>query len=206
MGMGMNGGEGYQALALSAECDLEVGGVEMVAGKGAGKGEKEGEGEEGEVDLSWVWEMTKPERTYMVLGLIGSAMVGAAFPILGFFLARMIDVFFSLDPQEMREDAAFWALVFVGMSLTQLVGGFLSKYCFGVITERLATRVREKSFNKMLHLDVAWYDADGVTPGALAQSLATDAVAVRAIAGESTGTSVSQTVTLTVALGVALYQ
>jgi hypothetical protein len=158
------------------------------------------------VDLSWVWEMSKPERAYMICGLIGSAMVGAAYPFLGFFLSKMITVFYNTDPHEIRTESTKYALIFVGMGVFQMVGSFFSKWGIGVVTERLAVRVRERTFDKMLHLDVAWYDKTGNSPGALAQSLATDAIAVRALAGESTGTSVSQTVTLLLSLGVAFYQ
>jgi ATP-binding cassette subfamily B (MDR/TAP) protein 1 len=184
-----------------------AGGSKGEKGKGEkAKGEEETEEreDEGPVDISWIWEMSEPDRAYMVIGLIGSAMVGATFPALGFFVAKMIAVYFILDPVEIRQEASKWALVFIYMGLGQMVGYFLSKYGFGVLTERLAARVRERSFDKMLHLDVAWYDKEGNSPGGLAQSLATDAIAVRALAGESTGTSVSQTVALLVSLGVAL--
>ena len=93
----------------------------------------------------------------------------------------------------------------IGVSITQLVGGFLSQYCFGVITERLASRVRTKSFQKMLHMDVQWFDQATITPGALSQSLATDAINIKALSGERTATSISQSFTLLISLAVAFY-
>jgi len=161
--------------------------------------------EEADVSLSWVWDMTRPERVHLYAGFCGAALVGAAFPFLGFFLSKMISVFFSVDSQTMRADALKWAYVFFGVSITQLVGGFLSQYCFGVITERLASRVRTKSFKKMLHMDVQWFDQATITPGALSQSLATDAINIKALSGERTATSISQSVTLLISLAVAFY-
>jgi hypothetical protein len=78
------------------------------------------------------------------------------------------------------------------VAASQLVGGFLAQYCFGVITERLARRVRERTFLKMLQLDVAWFDAPEHAAGALAQQLATDCVQIKALTGERASTSVSQ--------------
>jgi hypothetical protein len=70
--------------------------------------------DEADVSLSWVWYMTRPERVHLYAGFCGAALVGAAFPFLGFFLSKMISVFFSVDSQTMRADALKWAYVFFG--------------------------------------------------------------------------------------------
>ena len=57
---------------------------------------------------------------------------------------------FNHDTWDMRNEAAFWACVFVGMAVTQFIGAFFVQYCFGVIAERLACRVRGMSYAKML--------------------------------------------------------
>ena len=49
------------------------------------------------------------------------------------------------------------------MAVTQLVGSMLAQFCFGVITERLATRVRDKSFECLLRQDVAYFDDSKAT-------------------------------------------
>jgi ATP-binding cassette subfamily B (MDR/TAP) protein 1 len=169
-------------------------------------GAEDKEKEEEEVSLAWVWELTEPERIYLVGGVIGAAFTGAAFPLLGFFLAEMITVFFNPDPDEMRSEAQKWAFVFLGLGFSQLIGGFLRQYCFGVISERLVARVRNKTFSKMLHMDIAWFDSPQNTAGGLSQRLSTDAFQVKALAGEQTATSLAQCVTLLVGVGVALYQ
>lgn len=67
------------------------------------------------VNLDWIWELTRPERSYVVAGFIGAALVGAAFPFLGFFLSKMIAVFFDTSSNKMRADALKWAYVFIGI-------------------------------------------------------------------------------------------
>lgn len=156
--------------------------------------------------VAWIWELSKPERPYLVVGLIGCVFVGAAFPLLGYFLGQMISVFFNPSVTDMREKAAFWAYMFILLAGSQMFGGFASQYSFGLITERLARRVREQSFLKMLQMEVAWFDLPEHTAGTLAQQLATDCVMIKALTGERAATSVSQVVTLTVALVLAFVQ
>jgi len=156
--------------------------------------------------FAWIWELSVPERPYLYWGLLGAALIGCGFPLLGYFLAEMIAVFFNPDPDEMREDAEFWALLFVGMAVTQAIGALLAQYCFGVITERLARRVRDRSFVTMLRQDMGWYDDARNSSGALATRLASDCAQIKALTGERASTSTSQVVTLTVAFGVAFYQ
>ena len=88
-----------------------------------GKGKGEGEGNtviatailateedlnEKTSSVGWIWELSKPERPYLVLGITGCVFVGAAFPLLGYFLGQMISVFFNPSVEDMRNKAAFW--------------------------------------------------------------------------------------------------
>ena len=166
---------------------------------------------ESEVDkktssIAWIWALSAPERPYLIAGLFGSVLLGASFPILGYLLAAMIGIFFNPDPKDMLRRAAYYAYIFLGVAGSQLIGIFLGQYCFGVITEKLARRVREKSFLKMLQMEVTWFDQPENTAGTLAQQLATDCVMVKALTGERASTSVSQLVTFAVAFAVAFYQ
>ena len=151
----------------------------------------------------WIWGLTKPERGYLGLGLVGATLIGCGFPLLGYFLAEMIGVFFNVDTWDMRYEASMWACVFVGMAVTQFIGAFLSQYCFGVITERLACRVRGMSYARMLEQDITWFDEPENTAGALSSRLATDCISIKAFAGERTATSTSQIVTLIVCFTIA---
>ena len=71
---------------------------------------------------------------------------------------------------------------------------------------RLARRVRERSFLKMLQMDVAWYDRPENTAGSLAQQLATDCMMVKALTGERASTSASQMVTFAVSFAIAFWE
>ena len=190
------------------ESSTEVKDLEVLMSTNAGKAilETEVEVDEKTSSVGWIWALSAPERPYLVAGLFGAVLLGASFPILGYLLAAMIGIFFNPSSTEMMEKAAFYAYLFLAVAASQLLGVYLAQNCFGVITERLARRVREKSFLKMLQMEVAWFDQSENTAGTLAQQLATDCIMVKALTGERASTSASQTVTFAVSFAIAFYQ
>jgi len=115
----------------------------------------------------WVWDLSKPMRPLVGLGLLGSMIMGFGFPLLGYFLAEMITIFFNTDTSDMMEGANFWAGMFCVLGAAQFVGNFLQRCCFGITAERLAMHVRDVSFEKILGQDVAWFDRPANTGGNL---------------------------------------
>ena len=162
--------------------------------------------EEKTSSIGWIWALGAPERPYLVAGLFGAVLLGASFPILGYLLAAMIGIFFNPSPTDMMTRAAYYAYLFLAVAASQLIGVYLAQYCFGVMTEKLARRVREKSFLKMLQMEVTWFDRSENTPGTLSQQLATDCMMVKALTGERASTSASQIVTFVVSFAIAFYQ
>jgi ATP-binding cassette, subfamily B (MDR/TAP), member 1 len=151
----------------------------------------------------WLWSLTRPERPYLLCGVSGAIVNGAAFPLLGYFLSSMISAFFNTSAPAMRREASFWAYLFIGMAVLQAFSNFTSFYSFNVITERLASRIRQRTFSKLLTFDVAWFDQPQHTAGSLAQRLSSDSVQIKALTGERAATTTSQSVTLVVALAIA---
>ena len=188
---------------LKDEKDIET----LIASKG-GKAilETEKEVEAKTSSVAWIWALSAPERPYLFVGLIGSTIIGTSFPLLGYLLAAMIGIFFNPDPKEMLVKAAFYAYIFILLAGSQLIGAFLSQYCFGMITEKLARRVREKSFVKMLQMEVSYFDQPENTAGSLAQQLATDCMMIKALTGERASTSVSQIVTFIVTFVISFIE
>jgi hypothetical protein len=64
-------------------------------------------------DTSWLWELSAPEKLFLIPGYIGAAIVGIGYPLLGYFLAEIIAVFYLEDPTQIRSRAAFWAYMFI---------------------------------------------------------------------------------------------
>ena len=84
-------------------------------------------------------------------------------------------------------------LVFLGMGLLQSLGAALRQLSFSRISESMVMRVRTAAFNAILRQPVGWFDASPErTAGALANRLAADCYAIKALTGERAGIAVSQ--------------
>ena len=76
-------------------------------------------------------------------------------------------------------------------------------FCFGVVGSNLATRVRTQFLQAVLRMEVAWFDMDANTSGALTSRLATDAPAVRGAVADVLGVVVSDVSTMVLAYVIA---
>ena len=56
-----------------------------------------------------VWGLSLMHWGYLSIGLIFSALLGVVFPLWGYFLANIFDVFYYVDPEKMKEEGSFWA-------------------------------------------------------------------------------------------------
>jgi ABC-type multidrug transport system fused ATPase/permease subunit len=101
-------------------------------------------------------------------------------------------VYYYTDPEEMLQAASTYAYAFIGISVAQFVGALCGQYSFGVMTERLARRVRGRTLTKMLEMEVGWFDMPSHSAGLLAQQLSTDCGIIQALVGERAITSASQ--------------
>lgn len=69
-------------------------------------------------------------------------------------------------------------------------------FCFGLVGANLATRVRTLFLQAVLRMEVAWFDMDANTSGALTSRLATDAPAVRGAVADVLGIVMSDVSTM----------
>ncbi len=67
---------------------------------------------------------------------------------------------------------------------------------FGKMGSELARRVRVLTFSNLLHQEIAWFDQDGNSSGALSSKLATDASYIRGAVGDTVGMFCQNIVTL----------
>ncbi len=151
----------------------------------------------------WLWDLSRQERPQLIVGVIGACMVGTVFPVLGFLISQMLEVFFNDDPQEMQRLARMWGLLFFGVGIFNGLGGFMRRYGFAVVTERLAARVRAMTYARMARREIAYFDQPANSAASLSTRLATDCLAVKSLVGESMGMIISQITTLAVSLILA---
>ncbi|XP_062108894.1 ABC transporter B family member 11-like [Humulus lupulus] len=146
--------------------------------------------------------LNKPEIPVLLLGTIASAANGVVLPVFGVLLSSVIKSFFE-PADELRKDSAFWALLFVGIGVTSLVAHPSRGYFFAVAGCKLIKRIRSKCFEKVVYMEVSWFDEAEHSSGAIGARLSADAASLRTIVGDALGLLVQNTATTVAGLVIA---
>ncbi|MED6142738.1 ABC transporter B member 11 [Stylosanthes scabra] len=155
-----------------------------------------------EVPLSRLATLNKPEIPVLLMGSVAAVISGLIFPAFGLMLSKMITVFYE-PAHELRHDARIWALVFVGLGALSLFVYPSRFYLFAVAGGKLIKRIREMCFEKVVNMEVSWFDEADHSSGAIGARLATDAASIRAIVGDALGLMVENIATAAAGLVIS---
>ncbi|KAL5538774.1 hypothetical protein UlMin_043914 [Ulmus minor] len=155
-----------------------------------------------EVSLHRLALLNKPEIPVLLLGTIAAIVNGMILPTFGILLSGMIKTFFEPHDQ-LRKDSKFWALVFLGLGVIGLLALPSRAYLFGVAGCRLIRRIRSMCFEKVVYMEVSWFDEADHSSGAIGARLSTDAASIRSLAGDALGLLVQNTSTAIAGLVIA---
>lgn len=146
--------------------------------------------------------LNKPEVPVLLLGAIAAIANGAIMPIFGILISSVIKTFFD-TPHKLREDSKFWALIFVGLGGASLVAYPARTYLFGVAGNKLIKRVRLMCFEKVVSMEVGWFDEAEHSSGVVGARLSADAASVRALVGDALAQMVQDLSSAAVGLAIA---
>jgi ATP-binding cassette subfamily B (MDR/TAP) protein 1 len=104
----------------------------------------------------------------------------------------------------MQRDADFWSSMYLMLAFVQFFAFVSQGVAFAKCSERLIHRVRDRAFRTMLRQDVAFFDKDENTAGALTSFLSTETTHVAGLSGVTLGTLLMVTTTLVGAITVSL--
>ncbi|GMH30820.1 hypothetical protein Nepgr_032663 [Nepenthes gracilis] len=128
----------------------------------------------------------KPEIHVLILGAISAILNGTIFPIFGILISSVIKIFFE-PPHELRKHSRFWALMFIVLGVASLLTHPLRTYFFAVAGGKLIQRIRSVCFEKVVHMEVGWFDEPEHSSGAIGARLSADAASIRALVGDALG-------------------
>ncbi|XP_048129254.1 ABC transporter B family member 21-like [Rhodamnia argentea] len=152
--------------------------------KGLGTSDSKASSPAPEVSLTRLAYLNSPEIPVLLLGAIAAACNGIIYPIFGSMLASLIKTF--CEPvEDLRKDSKYWALMFLILGMASLVVTPLSMYFFAVAGCKLIKRIRSMSFEKVVHMDIGWFDETEHSSGAIGARLSTDATSVRLLVGDT---------------------
>lgn len=153
-----------------------------------------------------VASFNKSDWMYMTLGLIFSIIAGGGNPTSAVFFAKSITAL-SLPPAEygeLRSQANFWSWMFFMLALVQLLSFLVHGAAFAFCSERLVHRARLQAFRYMLRQDIAFFDKEENTAGALTSFLSTETTHLSGMSGVTLGTILTVSTTLIAGFIVSL--
>ncbi|CAM8927452.1 unnamed protein product [Rhodiola kirilowii] len=139
-----------------------------------------------EVPISRLAALNKPEIPILVIGSIAAMINGAILPIFGTLISQVISTFFK-PPHELRQDSKFWAGMFVLLGGVSFLALPAQNYFFALAGCKLVRRVREMCFQKVVRMEVSWFDEAENSSGSIGARLSSDAATVRALVGDAIG-------------------
>lgn len=145
------------------------------------------------------------EKFYMCVGLFFSIIAGGGYPTQAVFFSKSI-VALSQPPEHfdiLRKDANFWSLMYLMLAIVQLLAYLSQGIAFAICSERLVHRVRDRAFRTMLRQDIAFFDREENSTGALTSFLSTETTHLSGISGITLGTLLIVSTTLIAAISVS---
>ncbi|KAH6808533.1 P-glycoprotein 11 [Perilla frutescens var. frutescens] len=127
--------------------------------------------------------LNKPEVPVLIAGALSAIVNGAIMPVFGILLASVIKIFY--EPHELRKDSKFWAIIFMLLGVVSLLAYPARTYLFGVAGNRLIRRIRLMCFEKVVNMEVGWFDEHKHSSGIIGAKLSADAATVRALVGDA---------------------
>lgn len=148
----------------------------------------------------------KTEWHFLILGLVFNIVAGAAQPVQGIFFSKAIVALSQplTRPQQIRHDVDFWALMYLMLAFVQLSAMCTQGISLAICSERLIKRARDRAFRHFLRQDIAFFDKDENSAGALTSFLSTEATHLSALSGATLGIILSCSSTILIAVIVSL--
>ncbi|EPZ35336.1 ABC transporter domain-containing protein [Rozella allomycis CSF55] len=154
-------------------------------------------------DIWRVYKMALSEWHLLLVGLLGSMVLGSIMPLFGFVFAEILTVFFSSDMVKLRKDADFWSLMFLLIAIASFLANYFKMALFDIAGNRLTLRIRSMSFKAMLSQNIGWFDEDKHATGILTSKLSTEAESIQGLTGSFLGTILQLVATIVIGFIIA---
>ncbi|CAL9779779.1 unnamed protein product [Musa acuminata subsp. burmannicoides] len=155
-----------------------------------------------EVPLRRLAYLNKPEIPVLILGSVAAIANGVMFPMFAMLLSNVINAFYQ-PPQKLKRDSNFWSLLFLVFGGVALFSLPARSYFFGIAGSKLIRRIRLMTFQKVVNMEIEWFDDPENSSGAIGARLSADAATVRSLVGDALGLIVENITTLVAGLLIA---
>ncbi|KAG5875736.1 hypothetical protein JTB14_010724 [Gonioctena quinquepunctata] len=158
-----------------------------------------------DVSLWSVLRMNSPEWLYIVLGSIGSAVLGSSMPLFSVLFGSILGTLASADEDHVWSETKKFCLYYIYIGTASMICTFLQMYMFGIAGEKMTERIRSKMFRAMLVQEIGFFDDKAHGVGSLCSRLSGDASSVQGATGQRVGVILQSISTFVVAISLAMY-
>ncbi|GFZ04458.1 ATP binding cassette subfamily B4 [Actinidia rufa] len=155
-----------------------------------------------EVPLRRLAYLNKPEVPVLIVGALAAVVNGSIMPIFGLLISDVIKTFYE-PPHQLKKDSKFWALMFVVLGVASLLAFPARTYFFSIAGCKLIKRIRSMCFDKVVHMEVSWFDHPEHSSGAIGARLSADAASVRSLVGDALAQIVQDSASAIAGLAIA---
>ncbi|KAG8370995.1 hypothetical protein BUALT_Bualt13G0041100 [Buddleja alternifolia] len=128
--------------------------------------------------------LNKPEIPELILGSLAAIINGTILPLFGLLFSSIIKTFYE-PPHELSKNSKFWACMFVVLGVASLLATPLKTYFFSVAGCKLIKRIRLMCFEKIVHMEISWFDRVENSSSLIGYRLSADVKSMRNLVGES---------------------
>nr|VDD62525.1 unnamed protein product [Brassica oleracea] len=146
--------------------------------------------------------LNKPEIPMLILGSIAAVLNGVILPIFGILISSVIKAFFK-PPEQLKSDTSFWAIIFMLLGVASMVVYPAQTIFFSIAGCKLVQRIRSMCFEKVVHMEVGWFDETENSSGAIGARLSADAATVRGLVGDALAQTVQNIASVTAGVVIA---
>ncbi|XVE77403.1 hypothetical protein DITRI_Ditri13aG0059800 [Diplodiscus trichospermus] len=155
-----------------------------------------------EVPIRRLAYLNKPEIPVILLGTVCAAANGVILPIYSILTSNITKTYYK-PPDELKTDSRFWALMFLAIGLASLLVCPARTYFFSVAGCKLIQRIRSMCFEKVIYMEVGWFDEPDNSSGSIGARLSVDAATIRSLVGDKLAQMVSNLASLVAGLVIA---
>lgn len=155
-----------------------------------------------DVSFLRIAQLNKREAPIFFLGSLAAILNGVVFPVYGLLMSNIIKTFYE-PPHKLRKDANFLASLFLLLACITFIVLPVQLVCFAIGGSRLARRLRQLTFEKVLQQEISWFDESENSSGAVSARLSTDAAQVKGVVGDTLSLAVQNFATIAAALAIA---
>ncbi|CAN6572555.1 unnamed protein product [Malus baccata var. baccata] len=154
------------------------------------------------VSLLRLAALNKPEIPALLLGTLAATANGVILPIFGVLISRVIKTLYE-PPHQQKKDSEFWAIIFMVLGVSSFLVIPARAYFFSVAGNKLIERIRLMCFERVVHMEVGWFDEPENSSGSVGARLSADAAIVRALVGDALAQIVNSIATAIAGLFIA---